>query len=499
MAEVITCRATDGTELQFVNQIVASGGMKDVYFSPDHSYVVAFFREQTDLNTTERLESIVGKYREGIFQQIGGEYWKNLFCWPNKIVFYNGMLGVVSPVYQDDFFFSVGSKNNDFLSIKGKEKNGRWFASAQNQNTVLAAEERGHWFNYFQVCLSISRAMRRMHAAGLAHSDLSFNNVLVAPTKGRACIIDIDGLVVPDKFPPEVLGTRGFIAPEVYETKHLALSDPLRILPSIKTDRHALAVLIYFYLLYRDPLEGCKVWDINDADRDEILGRGKCALFIENPHDTSNHVRKSDLKKTQLPQADPAQIPYTVCGSYLRELFDRSFIVGLHKPELRPTAQDWEDALLKTIDLMQPCQNPNCSHKWFVFDDTSHPRCPFCGTVHKGVIPILNFYSLRREHFTTDKLRLVVFDKQFLYLWHVNRNFSPNEKLTDEQKKSVGYFIFHHGMWLLVNQRLPDLEDKTNNRKIPIGGAVELSDGKQILFSSRDTGARLAIVQCVGK
>ena len=259
MSEVITCRATDGTELQFVNQIVASGGMKDVYFSPDHSYVVAFFREQTDVNTTERLESIVGKYREGIFQQIGGEYWKNLFCWPNKIVFYNGMLGVVSPVYQDDFFFSVGSKNNDFLSIKGKEKNGRWFASAQNQNTVLAAEERGHWFNYFQVCLSISRAMRRMHAAGLAHSDLSFNNVLVAPTKGRACIIDIDGLVVPDKFPPEVLGTRGFIAPEVYETKHLALSDPLRILPSIKTDRHALAVLIYFYLLYRDPLEGCKV------------------------------------------------------------------------------------------------------------------------------------------------------------------------------------------------------------------------------------------------
>ena len=45
------------------------------------------------------------------------------------------------------------------------------------------------------MCLKIARAMRRLHAAGLAPSDLSSNNVLVDPLSGNACIIDCDGLV----------------------------------------------------------------------------------------------------------------------------------------------------------------------------------------------------------------------------------------------------------------------------------------------------------------
>jgi hypothetical protein len=34
------------------------GGMKDVYFSPDKSYVVAFFRTKLDFNQKERVVSI---------------------------------------------------------------------------------------------------------------------------------------------------------------------------------------------------------------------------------------------------------------------------------------------------------------------------------------------------------------------------------------------------------------------------------------------------------
>jgi serine/threonine protein kinase len=61
---------------------------------------------------------------------------------------------------------------------------------------------------------------------GLAHSDLSYNNILVDPVTKSACIIDIDGLVVPKLFQPEVIGTADFIAPEVLKTKHLSLKDP---------------------------------------------------------------------------------------------------------------------------------------------------------------------------------------------------------------------------------------------------------------------------------
>ena len=97
-----------------------------------------------------------------------------------------------------------------------------------------------------------------MHAAGLAHSDLSYKNILVDPVSGSASVIDVDGLVVPGKYPPDVVGTPDFIAPEVVRTSHLSKDNPDRYLPSIATDKHALAVLIYMYLLYRHPLRGGK-------------------------------------------------------------------------------------------------------------------------------------------------------------------------------------------------------------------------------------------------
>ena len=147
---------------------------------------------------------------------------------------------------------------------------------------------------------------------------------------------------------------------------------------------------------------------------------------------------------------------------------------------------------------MQPCQNPNCWHKWFVFDNNFKPKCPFCGTEYKGQLPILNLYSSRRAGaFTSDNHRVMVYHNQYLYQWHVNRNISANEKLTDEQRKPVGYFLFHNNKWLFVNQRLNDLEDRTQgSQKIPIGAPVELTEGKQILLS-KEEGGRLIIVQMV--
>jgi DNA-binding helix-hairpin-helix protein with protein kinase domain len=216
-----------------------------------------------------------------------------------------------------------------------------------------------------------------LHAAGLCHSDLSYNNVLVDPVTGNACIIDADELVVPGKYPPGVIGTPDFIAPEVMQTKSLPLSDPNKKLPCIDTDKHALAVMIYMYLLNRHPLRGGKVHDIDPA-KDEELSMGKNALFIEHPTDSSNRVKVNDLEKSQLPQGDPSKLPYTICGPYLKKLFDKAFIDGLHDPSKRPTAQEWETALVKTADLVQPCQNPNCEAHWYVFDNSTKPKCPFC-------------------------------------------------------------------------------------------------------------------------
>lgn len=496
MAKTIRLNAKDGSQVEFVDEIIGSGGMKDVYFSPDKSYVVAFFRDRQDFNSIDRLQNITGRYRDSIFNQVGGDYWKDLYCWPTRIVEHNGRIGITCPTYQKQFFFKIGSIQNDFLGIKGKEKQGKWYASAKNMNKYLAPEEKGDWFKYFQICIRISRAVKRLHAAGLAHSDLSYKNVLVDPTTGQASIIDIDGLVVPGKYPPDVLGTPDFIAPEVISTKHLPITDARRVLPSIKTDRHALAVMIYMYLLYRHPLRGGKVHDL-DAAKDEELSMGMKAIFVEHPSDTTNRVKVNQLHPSQLPQGDPIKIPYNVCGPYLKDLFDKSFVHGLHNPSIRPTADEWEQALLKTVDLIQPCQNPNCWHKWFVFDNTTKPKCPFCGTLYKGQLPILNFYSSPRTGtFRPENYRMMVYNKQLLYMWHVNRFISANERISDSDRKPVGDFHFHNGKWILINRRLNNMFDKDFDKKISIGEAVELTEGKKILLSSEE-GGRLIIVQLI--
>ncbi|MPT36651.1 MAG: kinase, partial [Flavobacterium sp.] len=229
------------------------GGMKDVYFGPDKSYVVAFFRDPLDDNQKERLKRITNYYLPQIQNKdAAGYFLDDIFRWPSDVVEHNGLTGIIVPTYKGKFFFRQGSETGD--TIKGKEKNGKWFAGAKFRNEQyplrLAKSELGNWLSYFQICIHIARGVKKLHAMGLAHSDLSYNNILIDPVEKAACMIDLDGLVVPGLFPAEVIGTAEFIAPEVLATKHLDKSDPARVLPSRLTDLHALPVLIYMFLLH---------------------------------------------------------------------------------------------------------------------------------------------------------------------------------------------------------------------------------------------------------
>lgn len=497
MAPIVSLTASDGSTVEFVNERKACGGLKDVYFSPNRDYVVAFYRDPLDPVGKERLNQITATYRERIFNQAGGDYLKNLYCWPTATVEHEGRIGVVAPFFARHFFFEHGSRNDDMLGIRGKEKEGKWFASAKNRSKFLDQRELGDGLTQLKTCLMIARAVRRLHAAGLAHSDLSYKNVLIDPSAGNACLIDIDGLVVPGKFPPDVAGTPDFFAPEVVKTSHLERHDPARSLPSRKTDEHALAVLIYMNLLFRHPLRGGKVHDVHDSQRDEELAMGERALFIEHPTDRSNGVKVANHRPEEQPWIDTGQLPYTITGPYLSKLIREAFIDGLHNPERRPTADNWERALVQTIDLLQPCRNSTCQQKWFVFDNSTSPRCPHCGTPFKGKLPILNLYSSRKVgSFHPDDHRLMVYSGQSVFQWHASSLVVPNERLESKQTRRVGYFIEHQNEWYFVNERLTTLRDVKAGKDIPVGGKIRLEEGGQILFD-RERGGRLAVVQMV--
>lgn len=485
-----------GQKIVFEDEVKASGGMKEVHFHPDKDYVVGFFREGGKSRALrDRLTEITGRYRENLLDKTCGPFWQKHFCWPFDVVEHQGRLGVVAPFYDDAFFFQYGSKNNDKLIIKGRDKEGKWFVGA-NRDRHLDDREKGNWLSYLKITLAIARAVRRLHMAGLSHSDLSYKNVLLDPTSGRACIIDIDGLVVPDKYPPDVVGTPDFIAPEVVATQHLDRSDPKRKLPSQVTDRHALAVLIYMYLLRRHPLRGRKVHDM-DPMKDEALSMGEKALFVEHPSDGSNRIDPSDLHPAALPWGDPTQRPCSLTGPHLEKLFHRAFIDGLHAPETRPSASEWETALVRTLDMIQPC-SAGCEMGWYTFDNTVKPSCPNCGAPHQGTLPILNLYSSRSKgRFLSDDHRLMVWDGQSIFPWHANRKVFPNEHLTEEQSRRVGYFQKHKGTWFIVNERLPEMKNVTSGEPVPVGGHVALTEGLQLLLSAGE-GGRLVQVQLAG-
>jgi hypothetical protein len=497
---VLKCKTVTGREVSFYERAGANGSIKNIHFSPDGGYVVGFYQKPQPLVSRERLTSITTSYADGIFNNEGGSYWREVFCWPEEIIQHPQFgLGIVVPTYDSQYFFEYGSKDNDFMGLKGREKEGKWFASANLRRMYFDRKELGNWLTHLQMCLRIARGVRRLHIAGLAHSDLSYKNVLVNPARGTACIIDIDGLVVPGKFPPDVVGTPDFIAPEVVRTAELPLSDPNKNLPRRQTDEHALAVLIYMYLLYRHPLRGGRLLH-QDPGIEESLMMGEKALFVEHPTDPSNRINVEERKPTELPWVDTNKMPYKIVGPYLGKLFERAFIDGLHDPSKRPSANDWEIALVETMDLLQPCKNPDCEEGWYVFDNSTAPRCPFCGTPYQGKLPVLNLYSSRDgKDFRSDNVRLMVWTGQSLFEWHTNRLVLPNEKLCGEQLKRVGYFVFHQERWWLVNERLPNMVDYTESqggRSIPVGGKVELREGAKVLMSSAN-GGRLFQVQMV--
>jgi serine/threonine protein kinase len=492
----------NGTTYQYVdNGDPKSGTAKNVYFSPDRKYVVAIFKEKQDFNQKERLKNIVTKYYNQIQTKDAGQYYLDeIYRWPTDIIEINDKTGLIVPIYNSKFFFQKGYANSDL--IKGEEKNGKWFAGPKFRNKQfplsLDQSELGKWLNYFQVCVNLSRGVKKMHQMGLSHSDLSYNNVLVDPITGSACMIDLDGLVVPGLFAAEVIGTADFIAPEVLASKHLSKTDPNRKLPNRLTDLHALACLIYMYLLHRHPLKGGKVHDL-DTEKDDLLSMGEKALFVEHPTDAMNRPKLSQVSKWDTYWADINKLPYSITGPYLKALFDKAFIDGLHNPMQRPTAEEWEIGLLKTTDLMQPCSNNSCEQKWYVFDNSNTPKCPFCNTTHKGTLPVLDLYfQFKPAVWKPENHRLMVYNNQYLFEWHVNRNLVRNEKLTAAQKVPVGYFTYHNDKWVFVNQKLTSLVDKTDDKEIPIGSMVELTDGKKLLLSKED-GGRVVVITMANK
>jgi serine/threonine protein kinase len=481
-----TATLKDGRTLQFKPDKIGDGAMKEVYFTHDRQSVVCFYKDAktaADPIRMQRLDRILGRNNPTVPKAQGGAatndaeaaYFRNLFCWPTALVT-KPRFGIVAPTYPGHFFFQTGP---DF--IKGKEKNGMRFIGRKNRSLLekFAPEELGDFQMYLSLCVRMARAVARLHTAGLAHSDLSPNNVLVDPTRGACIVIDVDSLVVEGLFPPDVIGTKGYIAPEVLATVHLKVNDPQRKHPNARTDLHALAVLIYQYLLRRHPLDGKKVPNARTAEEQDLLSYGKEALFSEHPTDASNRPDEKNY------------MPATAMGAQLSDLFQRAFVKGLHAPNDRPAALEWVRGLTRAWDMLQPCP-ANCKQKWYILPE-KNPKCCHCGAKPRGPAPVLKFYSERRPGQWLADGQVAVYHNQTLFKWHAFDDVFPGG--FDVDRTPQAYCATQAGQWLLVNQNLQSLTSPGGNR-VPPGQAVVLKQGVEFRLSQEAHG-RKAVVEMV--
>lgn len=466
-----TARLTDGREVQFESKPFAYGATKRVYWLEDHSGVVALYKSsriQADPNRLTRLNAILGKYNPTSSPADAARY-GGLFNWPTGIVESPG-LGLVLPAYPSWAFFERGI-------LAGRPRVADWFVSAcPDALEQIDPAERGNLSGLLRAAVRLARAVRRLHAAGLAHSDLSFNNVLLNPTTGNALVIDIDGLVVPGLHPPDVLGTPGYVAPEVVATLDLPCGDPGRMLPSAATDLHALAVLFYELFTKRHPLEGSMVCDPDPA-QNHRLSYGSRALWCEDPGDRRNALLEAP------------RIRYTDLGRHMAGLFERAFAAGLHHPGRRPGAAEWELALQRSRDLLLPCSGPDCLLGGFFYSGGKRLRCPWCGTELAGPLPVLELQAHDGSDWVPSGQTIVGLpgDEVRPLMKH---HFGGVPTLGDREVQAE---LRHwKGQWVLVNRRLRALRS-ANGNAVPAGRVCSVRDGTVLTLADGPRGCKARI------
>ena len=453
-----------------------SGTKKVVFFSPNNDYVVGIYKKKPDKLFMERLRDIVGRYRSGLFQNEGGNVWATRFCWPYDIVCtpQKGNIGIVMPLYSSDFLFKEGN-------LKGVEKKGNFFTKPDVRNCI-APSEAGDWRGMLLCSFDLARTVRRLHAAGLCHSDLSYNNVLLNPTKGKIQLIDVDELVVPGKYPAGVYGTTWFIAPEMVMNPTVS--------PSQQTDLHSLACLIYLYLLRRHPLQGKKVFS-TDQNEDDLIQQGRGALFVEDSKDASNRPEIEGYKPVDW--SDVNSLPYSaVAGPYLSPLIKRAFEDGLFDPSKRPTASEWENALWKTYERLTPCSNPGCLEHYFVLNRTK--TCPFCRRPLQYTVPIFDVHHKRREEWYFVKAQVYGTDKKSMHKWHFFDNVYFSETIRKEDMDTVANVWIDSGLWYFYNKSLGNIivSDGGTEKPLAIGQYCQLKAGMEIR-NEADHGVMLKV------
>jgi len=215
-----------------------------------------------------------------------------------------------------------------------------------------------------RACLFLAEGFHQLHLKGLCYKDISLGNLFLEPASGRILICDNDNVDIDGRDLGGVLGTPGFMAPEVLLG---------RAKPGASSDLFSLAVLIFRLLTRHDPFRGRQELAIRCLDepaRRRLYGDDP--VFIFDPLDPRNRPDPQEHAA--------ALITWPIYPQSLQALFEQSFGPGLRRPQQRALTGQWIQALARCLDQRRLC--PHCGQETF-----TDPEAPGCCWSCGGVLP----------------------------------------------------------------------------------------------------------------
>jgi len=199
----------------------------------------------------------------------------------------------------------------------------------------------------------IAKAFRALSEDNLSYCDISGNNILVKLKDRELSVrmIDIDNIYIAGNGKSSVLGTPRYIAPEVInKTKN----------PDVFSDNYSLAVILFELLRIGHPYVSADVEDGTPEDEEAA------------------YAGKKDYVSADETNMLPEGVVFT---GRLKELFEKCFVKGKEKRMDRPSAKDFEFALLDACNKVIKC--PSCGAWHYPVKIEQKYMCPWCPSESK--------------------------------------------------------------------------------------------------------------------
>lgn len=162
------------------------------------------------------------------------------------------------------------SKTNSFCYIMPLVPDYLPLAKAINDRKLLTMEQRIH------ICKQLAEAFTELRKRKFVYGDCSAKNILFKKPRGKGMpdvlIIDTDTITL-ESAPFGLEGTGCYRAPEIFLGKH----------PTLNSDAHALASVMFHLLIGCNPLDGTKTRKDRFSEESVLEHYGKDPVYIFDP------------------------------------------------------------------------------------------------------------------------------------------------------------------------------------------------------------------------